>query len=440
LPLARRLGPFDVTMIVMGGIIGSGIFANPSVVATRVGSATLALTGWMIGGAIALAGAFVYAELADRRPELGGQYAYLRDAFHPIAAFLYGWTLLLVIQTGGMAASAMIFGRYARDLFGIGMSEQVIAVVTLVALTIINCLGVRAGSNVQNVFMVLKLAAIAMVIVAGLAVGRAAAAAVAPPVVTPKGVGSLLPALVPIIFAYGGWQTASFVSGEIKDPRRNLAKGMLIGVVGVIVLYMLVNIVCIRVLGIDGLAATKTPASDIMRVALGENGGRLIAIGITVSTLGFLSQSMLTAPRVYHAMASDGLFFRAIAKVDSRTQAPVSAIALQGLWASVIAVTGGFDQILDYVVSVDAVFFGLTGLSLFVFRARERNESTVASEPGVRVPGHPFTTGAYVLAFWGLAISTIVNAPQNTIKGIAILAAGVPVYFVWNWIARRQRG
>jgi APA family basic amino acid/polyamine antiporter len=428
--LKRSLGVFDVTMLVMGGIIGSGIFANPSVVAGIVGSATLALTAWTIGGAIALIGAFVYAELAFRRPALGGQYAYLRDAFHPMVAFLYGWTLLLVIQTGGMAASALIFGRYARELFGIAAPASVIAVTTLAVLTIVNCLGVRAGTNVQNVLMLLKVAAITMLIGAGLIAPPASAEAVAPPMMQGKGAASLLPALVPIIFAYGGWQTASFVSGEIKDPKRNLARGMLFGVVGVITLYLLVNIVCIHVLGMDGLAATKTPAAEVMRRAFGDGGARLIALGITVSTVGFLSQAMLTAPRIYHAMATDGVFFRSIGSVHPRTHAPVAAIALQGIWASAITLIGNFEAILNYVVSIDTIFFAMTGIALFVFRRREG-----ATESGVRVPGHPFTTGAYVMAFWAIAAATVANAPRDTLKGLAILAAGVPVYLIWT---RRQ--
>ncbi len=427
--LARRLNAFDATMIVMGGIIGSGIFRNPSVVAGLTGSATLSLLGWTIGGVIALAGAFVYAELAGLRPEAGGQYAYLRDAFSPMVAFLYGWVLLLVIQTGGMAASALVFGRYATELFGVAVPEQFVAVATLFVLTIINCFGVRAGSNVQSGFMLLKIGAIVMLIVAGLFMAGPFPKVIAQPErLASRGIGSLVPALVPIIFAYGGWQTASFVSAEIKDPTRNLARGMIIGVVGVAALYLLVNVVCLRVLGVAGLAATQTPASDVMRLALGDNGARFIAIGITVSTLGFLSQSMLTAPRVYHAMAEDGLFFRAIGRVHPRTLAPVAAIALQGVWASALAVMGSFEKLLDYVVSIDAVFFGLTGLAIFVFRARDGS----GGASGVRVPGHPFTTGLFVLAFWALAISTVAREPGHTLRGVAILLVGVPVYLAWR--------
>src|SRR5512133_3024928 len=370
--LARRLGAFDATMIVMGGIIGAGIFVNPSVVARQVHTPGLVLGAWIIGGAIALVGAFVYAELAVLRPRVGGQYAYLRDAYHPAVAFLYGWTLLLVVQTGGMAGAAIIFGRYFRELTGLGVPEGAVAAATLAILTVVNCLGVRAGSNVQSALMITKLAAIALLIGVGfILVTPAPSMSGAVPVESGGAVG-LATAMVPVLFAYGGWQTASFVSGEMRDPRRDLPRGLLIGVVSVIVLYLAVSFVCLRVLGVDGLAQTSTPASEVMRRALGGRGARVIALGIAISTVGFLSQSVLTAPRVYYAMARDGVFFSAVGRLNPRSRVPVTAIVLQGAWAAVIALTGKYDQILNYVESIDVLFFGLTGASLLVFRMRAR--------------------------------------------------------------------
>jgi basic amino acid/polyamine antiporter, APA family len=439
--LARRLGLFDATMIVMGGIIGAGIFINPYVVARQVHTPALILTPWIAGGLIALAGAFVYAELADRRPEVGGQYAYIRDAFHPMVAFLYGWTLLLVTQTGGMAAVAMTFAAYFRELTGAGFPTPAIAVVALLALTIINCFGVRAGSNVQSTLMVLKIVAICVLIVVGFAAHsglRTAAAEERGTLPTsPFPLPALAAAMVPVLFAYGGWQTASFVSGEMKAPRRDLPRALLIGVLGVVVLYVAVNLVCLRVLGPEGLAATTTPASEVMRRALGPAGARLIAAGIAISTVGFLSQGMLTAPRVYFAMARDGVFFEQVGRVDARSRAPVVAIALQGVWASVIALSGQYEQILNYVVAIDAVFFGLTGAALIVFRRRER---AAASAPaGFRMPGHPWTTFVFVAAFWALAINTIVRNPTSAGIGVLILLAGVPAFWFWSRGASARR-
>jgi APA family basic amino acid/polyamine antiporter len=428
--LARRLTAFDATMIVMGGIIGAGIFRNPSVVAQHVSQPSLMLGAWAVGGAIALAGAFVYAELAQRRQDVGGQYAYIRDAFHPMAAFLYGWTLLLVTQTGGMAAVAMTFADYLQELTGLGIDRSVIAVATLLVLTVINCLGVRSGSNVQNALMVTKIAAILALVVLG---WRAIAPAGADAQTSVSGSATNSPfgflrAMVPVLFAFGGWQTASFISAEMKNSERDLPRGMLLGVLGVVVLYLAVNVVCIMALGPARLAATATPASDVMRFALGENGARLMAAGIAVSTVGFLSQGMLTAPRVYYAMARDGLFFRSVGSLNARTRAPVVAIALQGVWASVIVLFFGvYGPVLYYVVSLDAVFFGLTGAALLVFRHRDP-----VAVKGLAMPGHPWTTGVFVLAFWTLAASTIAQFPRDAGMGVLILLLGAPVYFFWR--------
>jgi basic amino acid/polyamine antiporter, APA family len=424
--LARRLGLFDATMIVMGGIIGAGIFINPSVVARAVHTPTLILVPWIAGGVIALAGAFVYAELADRKPDVGGQYAYIRDAFHPMVAFLYGWTLLLVTQTGGMAAVAMTFAGYFRELTGTSLTRPALAVATLLALTAINCLGVRAGSNVQSALMVLKILAVAVLVVAGAGASAAVSGPTAPNE-TGSAIVALAAAMVPVLFAYGGWQTASFVSGEMRDPRRDLPRALLIGVLGVVVLYVAVNIICLRVLGAEGLAATSTPASEVMRRVLGAPGARLIAAGIAVSTVGFLSQGMLTAPRVYFAMARDGVFFRSVAYVSERSRAPVVAIAVQGVWAAVIALSDRYEQILNYVVALDAVFFGLTGAALLVLRRRD-----VGWTAGFRMPGHPWTTLLFVLAFWALAVNTVVRNPRSAGIGVLILLAGIPVYFFWR--------
>jgi APA family basic amino acid/polyamine antiporter len=426
--LARRLGAFDATMLVMGGIIGSGIFMNPSVVAKEVHTTPLILGVWIAGGAIALIGAFIYAELAALRPEVGGQYAYLRDAWHPSVAFLYGWGLLLVVQSGGMAAVAVTFARYVLELTNVAVHPSVLAVLTLAVLTLINCFGVRSGNNTQTALMLLKLAAIAMLVTVGFGVAPHATAASHPP----HEAFSLLAiaaAMTPVMFAYGGWQTASFISGELVNPKRDLAIGMLAGVAGVISVYVIVNVVCLRVLGTDGLAATSTPASTAMRLALGETGARLIAAGIAVSTLGFLSQGMLTAPRVYYAMAEDKLFFRAVGRVHPKTRVPVVAIALQGVVAVVVALSGTYEQILSYVVAVDFLFFGLTGLALFVFRKRMKSE-------GFRTPLHPWSTGVFVAACWLVVLGTFIKSPINSAIGIGILLAGLPAYAMWRSASR----
>ena len=433
--LLRQIGLFDATMLVMGGIIGSGIFINPYVVAQQVHTPVLILGVWIAGGLVAMLGAFIYAELAALRPAVGGQYAYLREAFHPIVGFLYGWVLLLVIQTGGMAAVTVTFARYFIELTGWQISERLLVVLTLVVLTVVNCLGVKLGSRMQSVLMVLKIGAIAGLILAGLLLVRAPHPLLHPVLDRPPSfdlVTAVGAAMVPVLFAFGGWQTSNFIAEEVKEPRKNLSTALVIGVAGVIVLYVAVNFVCVRTLGPQGLADTRAPASAVMRVAMGESGARLIALGIAISTLGFLSQSVLTAPRVYFAMARDGLFFRSIATVTRRTHVPALAIVLQSAWTLVVALSGRYEQILNYVVSMDFVFFGLTGASLFVLRRRARD----AGQPsGYRAPGHPATTAAFVLISWLVVINTVYKYPRHTLVGFSILLLGVPVYAIW---ARRR--
>jgi APA family basic amino acid/polyamine antiporter len=435
--LVRRLGLFDTTMIVMGGIIGAGIFVTPYVVAQQVPSTFLILGAWAFGGLVALAGAFIYAELSSQTSLSGGQYVYLRDAFHPSLAFVYGWALLLVIQSGGMAAVAVTFAKYLLAIGNAQIGEsfaECFAAVALVLLTVINCLGVRAGSTTQNFFMILKLVAIAALVVFGLRISSAmppaqGARSTFTPATTWDSLVAFGAALIPAQFAYGGWQTACFVAGEVREPQKNLPRGLLLGVLGVVLVYLSVNFVCVRSLGPHGLAETKTPASAVMRLALGENGARIIAAGIAASTVGFLSQSMLTAPRVYFAMAEDGLFFRSLAKLN-RARVPAFAIALQGMVAIIVAFSGRYEQILNYVVSVDVVFFALTASCIFVFRKRKIEGSE--ADKIFRVPGHPFTTLFFIFACCAMLVSTVQRYPHNSLIGLGMMLTGLPVYFFWR--------
>lgn len=443
--LARRLGLFDTTMLVMGGIIGSGIFINPYVVAQQVPSTILIMAAWGFGGLIALAGAFIYAELSSQTSASGGQYVYLRDAFHPSLAFVYGWALLLVTQSGGMAAVAVTFAKYVCALGKFGTDDRsaaVLATIALVLLTAINCLGVRAGSTTQNVFMILKLLAIAALVGFGLTISNAYPHSIAPSTSPPPSLWNSLTAfgaaLIPVQFAYGGWQTSCFVAGEVRDPKRNLPRGLLFGVLGVIAVYLSVNFVCVRALGPQGLAEMRTPASTVMQLALGENGARIIAAGIAISTIGFLSQSMLTAPRVYFAMAEDGLFFSSLTRLN-RARVPAFAIALQGGLAIVITLSGRYEQILNYVISVDVIFFALTAATVFVFRRRAETAARSAAETTrsplpqtFRVPGHPFTTLFFIAACCGVGFSTLYRYPQNSAIGLGIMLTGIPVYLFWK--------
>jgi APA family basic amino acid/polyamine antiporter len=431
----RQLGLFDATMIVMGGIVGSGVFINPYVVAQHVHTPFLILGVWLMGGVLAMLGAFIWAELATRLPGAGGQYMYLREAYHPMVAFVYGWVLLLVTQTGGMAAVAVTFAHYYREISGFGGSDGAIAAAALLGLTVINCFGARAGSNVQSALMLTKTAAIACMVVLGLAWGGGRLHPL-PLIGEPLSLGllgSIAAAMTPIAFAYGGWQTSSFIAAELRDPRRDLSRGLILGVSGVVVLYLSVNFVCVKVLGPAGLAATHTPASAVMRAALGERGAWWIAVGIAASTLGFLSQGILTAPRVYYAMARDGLFFERVGRVSERTGAPVVAIVLQGCLATAIALAGRYEQILNFEIGVDFISFAVTAAALFVLRKQPAGEGIY------KTPGHPYTTAIFVLSCAAIVASTVWHNPRDTLIGQLILLSGIPVYLYWRSRSGRRK-
>ena len=435
--LARQLGLFGTTMAVMGGIIGAGIFMNPYLVAQRVQTSSLILGAWIAGGLIALIGGFIYAELAARLPVVGGQYAYLREALHPGVAFMYGWVLLLVIQTGGMAAVAVTFARYFLELTSWTINDAVIAAAALALLTAVNCVGVRAGSRVQSAMTLTAVAAIALLVACSLLFGGASPIAWTPVISEPASMNLLWAfgaAMTPVLFAYGGWQTSSFLAGEVRDPQRTLPRSLILGVLGVITVYTAVNFAYVRELGPAGLAATSTPASSVMAGLLGPRGAQIIAGGIAFSAFGFLAQSMLTAPRVYFAMAEDRVFFRGVAWVHPQTRVPMIAIALQGLWAMVIALTGSFAQVVNYVVAMDSLFFALTAVCLFVLRRRAAAEGSDTT--AFRVPGHPWTTLLFIAAEMLIVMSTFAHDWKRATIGVFIALVGLPAYWFWRRASR----
>lgn len=465
--LARTLGLFDITMLVMGSIIGTGIFKVPHDIAELVSSPLLILAAWVVGGLVTLAGSFVYAEWMRRRPYVGGQYAYLREAYHPALAFVYGWSLLWVVQSGGMAAVAVIFAKYfleimqifAQWLGGSGNNETLVNAVTsfvswpfakatistvaIGALTLLNCTGVRTGSTAQNIFMILKILAITMLVVCGLLFVDGIWSTnlldgtdqKLNTVTDPSNAGNgwqitaFIAAMVPVFFAYGGAHTTTFMGGEVRNPRRDFPRGLVLGVSGVVALYLAVNYVCLRVLGREQLALTETPASDVMQRALGSPGAALIALGIAISALGFLSQATLTSPRVYYAMAKDGLFFRIVAWIHPHTRVPVVAILLQGLFAIVIAASGTFWQILNYVMSVELIFLSLTVLGLFIIRKRD---ACMVDSASLNMPGHPITTLSYACINLAVVVNLFFKEPVNCCIAIAIALASLPVYLAWR--------
>ena len=431
---ARRLGLFSGTMAVVGGIVGGGIFRTPAVVAERLESSAGILGAWIAGAVIALAGALCFGELGRRRPYAGGGYVYLRDAWGPLPAFLYGWALLLVIATGAIAAVAVTFADYALALSGLPRHFAVpVAVAAIVFVSLVNYYGVRPGAALQNLFTVLKLLALAGLIGAGLgAADLPRPEAASGSAVTLGGFGA---ALVPILFTYGGWQQTNFIAAEMVEPERRLPQALLLGVGIVVLIYLGANLAYLRVLGPAGLAVSTAPAADTLEAALGPAGGRLIAAGIAASTFGFLNLVVLVTPRVLQAMAADGLFFHRLADLHPVHRTPAAALLVQGVWAVALTLTGSFNQLVDYVTFADWIFFGLTVAGLFVFRAREQREAMPA--PGFRVPGYPWTPALFVAAAACVVASSIAANPRNALVGTGLLLLGVPVFIASRRVTRR---
>jgi APA family basic amino acid/polyamine antiporter len=433
----RALGPFDATMVVIGGIIGSGIFINPYIVARTLDNSVLVLAAWVAGGAIALAGAFAYAELGGLFPKAGGQYVYLRDGLHPLAGFLYGWGLLLVIESGALAAVAITFATYALRLVGRPDTPPApLAVAAMVLLSIVNYCGVKPGSRLLNVLVVLKVAALAVLIGAGafapafenwFGASRPATAA------SPAPLLAFGAALVPILFAYGGWQSANYLAEEIENPTRNLPRSLVAGTAAVVVVYVLVNAVYLRSLGLEGLASTTTPASRAAEIIFGPFGDRFVTAAITISTFGFLDLGMLAPTRVYYAMAADRVFFPALARLHPRYRSPWVAIVIQGAWSCALALTGRYEQLLNYVVFADWIFFGSTVATLFVFR----RTVPLAQRPpdAFRCVGYPLVPLAFVLIAAAVVLSVVRADPGSATRGAILLAAGIPVFY---WFTRRR--
>ncbi len=420
-------------MAVVGGIVGGGIFRTPAAVAERVGSTRLILAVWLAGGAVALAGALCFGELGQRRPRAGGGYVYLREAWGPLPAFLYGWALLLVIASGAIAAIAVTFADYTLALTGLSRRLALpIAIAAIVLVSGVNYLGVRPGATLQNVFTVLKLLALAVLVGTGLLAGLPPSAP--PPAAAPGAFGA---ALVPVLFTYGGWQQTNFIAEEMVNPERDLPRALLLGVGIVVTTYLLANLAYLQVLGPAGLAASTAPAADAMRQVLGPAGGTLISAGIAISTFGFLNLVVLVTPRVFQAMAADGVFFPRLARLHPVHRTPSAAIVLQAAWASALALSGSFSQLVDYVAFADWVFFGLTVAALFVYRARDRAAGRTAPPGAFRVPGYPWTPAAFVAAAMLVVVSSVLATPRNALVGSGLLVLGVPVFWYWSRAGRR---
>ena len=411
--------------------MGVGIFANPSNVARVLGDPVHILIAWTIGGGVGLLGAFIWAELASRFPHVGGQYVYLQRAYHPLIGFLYGVALLFIINGGSLAAVSILFASYVdRSLVPLGPAGiRLAAAAALVTLTLVNAVGVRAGKWTNNTLMMAKIGGMLALLV--LAFGRGEPPASEFDVsLTTMSAGLSLPllltALVPILFAYGGWHSCANIAGEIRNPARSLPRANVIGVVVVVALYLSLNLAYLWVMTPAQIAASPALAADMARAAAGEAGARFVALLIIVSSLGFLTVVIMTGPRLYYAMAADGLLFDRVGRLHPKYQTPVFALWLQAAVSLTLMTTNTYDQLLSYVVFADWLFFGLTAGALLIVRHRDpRPDGDIAS-----VPGHPVTTLMFVAVAAGVVLNSFVAYPAQSLIGSAILLFATGIFFV----------
>ena len=433
--LLRVLGLGDVIGIVVGSVVGSGIFIVPAAIALEVRAPLLILGVWLVGGALSLAGAFCFAELGGLFPQAGGMYVYLREAYGRPLAFLFGWTLFLVIDTGAMAALASAFStKYLPHFVDLPPSgTRLVSVAFIAFLVVVNLLGVRHGANLQNTLTVIKLGSIAAVSVLVFAFGRGSAANFVVPPVEPASVdlfGRFAVALVACLWAYKGWEAATFSAGELRNPGRDLAAGLVAGNLIVVALYLATNLAYLWVVPAAEMAASPRIAAEALTRAVGPGGASALSLLILLSILGAANTNVLTTPRVLFAMARDGLFFERLRHVHPRFHTPDLAILAMGGWATVLTLSGTFEQLLAFVVFGQWLFFGLTAAAVLVLR-RRRPEL----ERPVRTPGYPATPVLFVLAAASIAASAALAHPWNAAAGLGLIVLGLPAYAVW-----RRRG
>jgi APA family basic amino acid/polyamine antiporter len=451
--LERRLGVFSATTIIVGSMIGSGIFIAPSIMASYVATPGIWIALWLVGGALTLLGALSYGELCAMMPQAGGQYVFLREAFGPTVAFLYGWTLFLVIQTGFNAAVAIAFAKFLGGV-GVRVGEndvvwaaggfalsraQLVAVAVIAALTWVNMRGVREGAFVQNVFTVLKVGAIAILVLVGFGSGKGSFAHFTPVLGTELGAKGLQMglfaamgvAMSKALFAYDAWNTVTFTAEEVRDPQRNLPRALVAGTVVTTLAYTAACAVYLYVLPLDRMAGVEENrvASDVAGTLLGPRGITLVSVAILVSTFGCLNGLILGGARVLFAMARDGVFFRVAGRVDSVTHTPRGALVLQGLWSAVLALSGSYDRLLTYVTFASLAFNALTVVGLFVLR---RKRPSV--ERPYRAWGYPVTPAIYLAGALFFLLYIFLGDPRDACAGLGLVALGFPAYW---WLRKR---
>jgi len=435
--LPRVLGLWDIVGIVVGGIIGSGIFIVPAAIAGEVKTPVLIFAVWIGGGLLSFFGALAFAELAAAYPHAGGSYVFLRESFGKIIAFLFGWTLFLVIDTGAIATLAVAFSsKYLPYFFPLSrIAQKGIAVLFVLFLVVINYIGVRWGANFQNFLTLIKFVALAGICGVVFIFGKGSMANLTAPQSEPFSlglIGSFGVALVAVLWAYKGWEAASYSAGETKNPGRNLPWGIFIGTLAVIGIYIVTNLAYIYVFPAGQIAQSDRIASDVMSLIVGPVGASIVAVIILFSITGAANQVLLTSPRVYYAMAKDGLFFRRISDVHLKFLTPHVSIVAMGAWSIVLSVSGTFEQLFTYVIFGEWIFFGLTVTAVVILRKKRPD----LPRP-YKTLGYPFTPVFFIFSALLISINTLINEFVNALAGLVIILLGLPAYFYWMRKAKK---
>lgn len=448
--LVRGLGAWDTALITVGTMLGSSIFIGAALVPRALPHPTLVLSAWIIGGLLTIAGALTYAELGAMFPRAGGQYHFLKEAFGPFSGFMFGWASFLVAQSAANAYVAVAFGEYLGAFIpGVSTTHVILAVpigpwiwqlnavqlvgaAAIAVLTAINYLGLKEGAGVQNVLTVLKGGAVLLLCLAGFAVPAQTAIDWVAPLPTGNLAAGIGVALVGVFGAYDGWYQATFVAGEIREPERNIPRGILGGVVAMVLLYTLVNVTYLRALPLATLGASPRIGESAAVALLGPTGGRLMALAVILVLFGCLSSGILTAARIYLPMAQDGVFFHFLDRIHPVRRVPTASLLAQGIWSVVLALLGTYESLLGYVVFVLFVFHAATGVALF----RLRRVRPSAPRP-YRTWGYPWVPLLFVLTSLSFVINALVTNPRDSFIGVAIVALGAPAYWWWHRSAPR---
>ena len=429
--LARTLGTRDLTLLVVGNVIGSGIFLVPSSVLAQSGeSVPIATAVWLVGGVLSLLGALSYGELGamEGTGSGGGLYAFIRDGFGRFPAFLYGWTLFFVIGAGTIATLAVAAANYMTQFVPMSqMQKGVVAAALIVLMMVINVRGTRESATVQNFATGIKVTAILAMSAILFILGKGSPAVAVPHTVTPASWSGVGLSIISVLWAYEGWQYVTFISAEAKEPQKSLPRAIAIGTLTLIAIYLIANFAYLAALGPARVAGSHRVAGEAIATVLGPTAGWVIAAVIIVSMYSAAHATVITVPRVYFAMARDGLFFQKLTEVHSRYNTPAVAIITSCVWAIVLALTGTFEQLLTYVVFIGWIFYALGAAAVIALRIKRPD----AVRP-FKVPLYPLTPILFVLAAAVIVINTIVSQPRQAMIGIAVVLAGAPAYLIWR--------